>query len=213
MSWCSSGNFISMITSVGGGQISCTVDTSGDEIRVNIPDGTVIKEGAWYWLSFTIEDNASSKANGSNWLYMNGEPQNVFLMLSSGGTALPLSAIIMSHSNSVPNNVNVDVLVYRIMGAFFTVVNQIVPMSQMPTIDPPAPTCYIPMVNMQSSEYKGAQWSPDTSLRVSVTSRNRSNEALPGFVAPDTTTLSTNANGVMSVVTASDDDFDTYLGI
>ena len=193
--------------------VSCNVDTSGDSIRVDIPDNTVIKEGAWYELSFTIKNNTSSKPNGSNWLYMNGEPQNVFLILSSGGTALPLSAIIMSHSNSVPNNVNVDVLVYRIMGAFFTFVNQIVPMSQMPTVDQLAPTCYIPMVNMHSSEYRGAQWSPDTSLRVSVTTRNRSNEALPGFVAPDTTTLSTDANGVMSVVTASDDDFDAYLGI
>lgn len=126
---------------------------------------------------------------------------------------MPLSAIIMSHFNSVPNNVNVDVLVYRIAGAFWTVVNQIQPMSQMPTVDQLAPTCYIPMVNMQSAEYVGAQWSPDTSLRISVTLRNRSNEALPGFVAPDTTTLSTDANGVMSVVTASDDDFDAYLGI
>lgn len=212
MSWCSSGSFISTITSVGGA-VNCNVDTSGDSIRVDIPDNTVIKEGSWYWLTFTIEDNTSSKANGSNWLYMNGEPQNVFLMFSSSGTALPLSAIIMSHSNSVPNNVNVDVLVYRVAGAFWTVVNQIVPMSQMPTVNQLAPTCYIPMVNMHSSEYRGAQWSPDTNLRISVTLRNRSNEAHPGFVAPDTRTLSTDANGVMSVVTASDDDFDAYLGI
>ena len=45
------------------------------------------------------------------------------------------------------------------------------------------------------------------------TLRNRSNELLSGFVAPDTTTLSTDANGVMSAVTASDDDFNAYLGI
>ena len=45
------------------------------------------------------------------------------------------------------------------------------------------------------------------------TLRNRSNELLPGFVAPDTTTLSTDANGVMSAVMASDDDFNAYLGI
>lgn len=45
------------------------------------------------------------------------------------------------------------------------------------------------------------------------TLRNRTNELLPGFVASDTTMLSTDAIGVMSVVTASDDDFNAYLGI
>ena len=45
------------------------------------------------------------------------------------------------------------------------------------------------------------------------TLRNRSNELPPGFVAPDTTTLSTDANGVMSAVTAWNDDFNAYLGI
>ena len=39
------------------------------------------------------------------------------------------------------------------------------------------------------------------------------NELLHGFVAPDTTTLSTDANGIMSAVTAPDDDFNAYLGI
>ena len=36
---------------------------------------------------------------------------------------------------------------------------------------------------------------------------------MPGFVAPDTTALSTDAIGVMSAVTVSNDDFNAYLGI